>query len=118
MATVFLVIAGLALLAAVLAWGVAVRGGVGALAANRAAGRGGGFSGYLLLAAWPFAVQRTGADADADAVRTGKASVAFFVALTVAIAAISAYSNLTFQRTSVAPAGTSPAAPAPSPSKS
>ncbi|MDI4662886.1 hypothetical protein K9U40_00820 [Xanthobacter autotrophicus] len=117
MAALFYVLAGLALLAAILAWGVAVRGGLKAIAANRAAGQGGGAGSYALLALWPFAVRRRGREADADAVRTGKAAIAFFVSVTVAVAAISAYTNLTY-KPPVAPAGSSPAGATGAPSKS
>ncbi|MET3354134.1 hypothetical protein V5F34_16345 [Xanthobacter autotrophicus] len=117
MAALFHIVAGLALLAALIAWAVAVRGGLKAIAANRAAGQGGGAGSYALLAFWPFAVQRRGHEAEIDAVRTGKAAIAFFVCVTIAVAAISAYTNLTFKH-SVAPAGSSPAAPAGAPSKS
>lgn len=117
MAAVFHILAGLSLLAAVIAWVAAVRGGLRAIAADRAAGQDAGPGRYALLALWPFAVKRRGSEADADAVRAGKAAIAFFVALTVAVAAISAYTNLTFKRTA-APAGSMPAAPAGAPSKS
>ena len=117
MAALFHILAGFALLAALIAWAVAVRGGLKAIAANRAAGQGGGAESYALLALWPFAVRRRGREADADAVRTGKAAIAFFVSVTIAVAAISAYTNLTF-KPPVAPAGSPPAAPAGAPSKS
>ncbi|QRG05697.1 hypothetical protein EZH22_22010 [Xanthobacter dioxanivorans] len=118
MADLFYILAGVALFAALGAWAMAVRGGRAALAANAAAGRGGGPGSYALLVLWPFAVKRLGSDADADAVRTGKASIAFFVSLTIAIASISAYTNLTFKRDHAAPAGPAPAAPANAPTKS
>ncbi|MFG1344544.1 hypothetical protein V5F59_06605 [Xanthobacter autotrophicus DSM 431] len=117
MASFFHILAGLALLAALAAWGWAVRGGLQSIADDRAAGLPAGFGRHLLLVLWPFAVKRRGPEADADAVRAGKAAVAFFVALTVAVAAISAYTNLTFKPTA-APAGSLPAAPASAPSKS
>ncbi|MFG1298941.1 hypothetical protein V5F49_04005 [Xanthobacter sp. V3C-3] len=118
MAGLFHILAGLSFLAALVAWGVAVKGGLGAIAANRAGGFPVGAGSYALLALWPFAVKRRGPAADLDAVRTGKASVAFFVALTIAIAATSAYTNLTFRRTHAVPTGQEPAAPATVPSKS
>lgn len=118
MAELFHVIAGAALLAAIGAWVVAVRGGRSALAAERAAGRPVGTGSYLLLVLWPFAVGRSGAAEDADRVRSGKAAIAFFVSVTIAIAAISAYTNLTFKRDHAAPAGATPSVPAPAPSKS
>lgn len=118
MAGLFQILAGLAVLAALAAWGVAVKGGLGAIAANRADGFAVGAGSYVLLALWPFAVKRRGPAAEHDAVRTGKASVAFFVALTIAIAATSAYTNLTFRRTHAVPSGPEPAAPVTVPSKS
>lgn len=118
MADLFYVLAGVALIAAIGAWVAAVRGGRAALAAERAAGRKVGAANYLLLAIWPFAVRRSGPERDADAVRTGKAAIAFFVSVTIAIAAISAYTNLTFKRDHAVPAGATPTAPAGAPSKS
>ena len=118
MAELFHVIAGAALFAAIGAWVVAVRGGRSALAAARAAGRPVGAGSYLLLALWPFAVGRSGAAEDVDRVRSGKAAIAFFVSLTVAIAAFSAYTNLTFKRDHAVPAGATSPVPATAPSKS
>ncbi|MBB6309855.1 hypothetical protein [Xanthobacter tagetidis] len=118
MAALFHVIAGAALIAAIGAWVVAVRGGRSALVAERMSGRPVGAGSYVLLAFWPFAVGRTGAAEDADRVRSGKAAIAFFISLTVAIAAFSAYTNLTFKRDHAVPAGSTPSAPASAPSKS
>lgn len=118
MASFFAILAAAALLAALGAWIVAVRGGGLAIAADRAAGYGAGAGRYLLLALWPFAVRRTGPARDADAVRTGKASIAFFVCVTIAIASISAYTNLTFKRDHAAPTGALPADSSGAPSKS
>ncbi|MEP9353591.1 hypothetical protein ABLE93_08335 [Xanthobacter sp. KR7-65] len=118
MADLFHILAGIAIFAAIGAWAVAVRGGRAALAAERAAGRSVGPGRIALLVLWPFAVRRTGPERDLDAVRTGKAAIAFFVSVTVAIAAISAYTNLTFQRDHAAPGGAPPSAPAGASNKS
>ena len=74
MASFFHILAGLALLAALAAWGWAVRGGLQSIADDRAAGLPAGFGRHLLLVLWPFAVKRRGPEADADAVRAGRAA--------------------------------------------
>lgn len=118
MAAVFHIIAGIAVFAALAAWVAAFRGGRAAIAADRADGLPSGTGRHLLLAVWPFAVRRQGSAGEADRVRTGKAAIVFFVSLTIAVASFSAYSNLTFKSTHVAPTGALPAAPAGVPSKS
>ncbi len=118
MAAAFHVLAVVAVLVAIGAWGVAVYLGIEALRANRARGLANPPSAFALLVAWPFAVRGPAAESERHAVRAGKAAVAFFVALTLCVAAISAYTNLTMKRPSSAPSGHAPGAAAPAPSKS
>lgn len=118
MATASLLVAMLSLAAAIVAWGVAVVDGAAALKGAHAAGRPGSAGTRLLLVAWPFAVRRNAGGETGEATRSSKALVAFFAALTLWVAATSAYTNLTMKRPSPAPAETRPAAPGPAPSKS
>ncbi|MFG1479554.1 hypothetical protein V5F53_12945 [Xanthobacter sp. V4C-4] len=115
MAAAFQLLALLAIAAALASWGVAVAIGLQVFAARRWEGRGNGIGARLLLLFWPFALRRRADDDGPLAARTGKATVAFFVALTLAVAAISASTNLNHSRASAGKAAPVPGAP---PSKS
>lgn len=105
MALAFQLLAGLALAAAVVSWGVAVMVARQVLAARRREGLANGPGAFALLVLWPFAVRRHPLDEGPEAVRASKATIAFFVALTVAAAAISASTNLTHKRVSAGAVG-------------
>ncbi len=104
MATVFLVIALLAVAAAVVSWGYAVAVARAAVSAHRRQGLPNSAATYALLVFWPFAVLRRDDEAEAHARLLSRAAVAFFVSLTLAVAATSAFTNLTMKRPSALPA--------------
>ncbi|MGR7997038.1 MULTISPECIES: hypothetical protein [unclassified Xanthobacter] len=109
MASAFLIIALAALAGAVVSWGVAVVSARHALAARKRAHHANGIGLRVLLLVWPFAVRRRRDDDSVDAVRSSKAVIAFFVCLTVAVAATSAYTNLTHKPATAGPQGSVPA---------
>ncbi|WP_454916695.1 hypothetical protein [Xanthobacter sediminis] len=111
MAALFQFLALLAIAAALASWAVAVAGGLQVFAARRRAGEGNGIGAVLLLVFWPFAIRLKGDDEGPLAVRAGKATVAFFVALTLAVAAISAATNLNHPRASAGSKAPVPGAP-------
>ena len=105
MATLFHILAIAALLAAIVVWGIAVRNGAALIRADRAEGGTVPAGTLALLVFWPFAVRGRAGNTDEAARQAGKAAIAFFIALTVAVAATSAYTNLTMKRPSPAPSG-------------
>ncbi len=104
MATIFLALIIASVLAAVASWALAVVEGLRIMADNRAGGQPNGFATWALLLFWPFALHGRARNAEAHAARTSKATVAFFVSITLAVAATSAYTNLTM-RPHVGPTG-------------
>lgn len=109
MATAFLILALVAVAAAVASWGVAVASARTIIAARKRARRHTGPGVYALLVLWPFAVRRHRDDDSDDAVRSSKATIAFIVCMTVAVAATSAYTNLTHKPATAGPQGFVPA---------
>ncbi|MFG1358129.1 hypothetical protein [Xanthobacter pseudotagetidis] len=105
MANLFLGLAILAIVAALCAWGVAAREALKIFRAERPAGLSAATTLFLVVF-WPFAVRaRDGASAPAaDAARMSKATVAFFVAVTLLVASAAAYTNLTTPRPGAVPA--------------
>ena len=103
MASLFLALVILAIAAALGAWGLAVREALRTFRAERAAGLPTAAT-LVLVVVWPFAVRPRAAAPAADAARMNKATVAFFVAVTLVVASASAYTNLTTPRPGAAPA--------------
>jgi len=107
MAIAFELIALLALAAAGASWVVAVGCARRVLAARRIRGEAVGAGAQVLALVWPFALRPEPDDVEAVplAVRSSKATVAFFVAVMLAVAAISASTNLIHKRVSAGAIG-------------